>query len=215
MFGDFYEFIIQDGEPQLPGKMHNLLFWRKMMQNKAKKLMLPLIAVMMMLGLPAGMPIAAYAEEAGSVPTVYASDAQGNVGDIVEVNIGIRNNPGIVATRLAAHYDMSALRLDSVADKGLFGTTTHLNQLTSPYIMLWDNSDAPENYTGNGDQITLRFEVLSDSGSDITVAYNEKPGDIDIIDFDLDPVYFAVVNGKGRIFYKSTRKIVMFDTLEA
>ena len=157
--------------------------------------MLPFIAVMMMLWLPAGMPIAAYAEEAGDVPTVYASDAQGNVGDIVEVNIGIRNNPGIVATRLTAHYDASALRLDSVVDKGLFGETTLLNQLTSPYIMLWDNSAAPENYTGNGDQITLRFEVLSDSGSDIKVTYNEKPGDIDILNFDLDPVYFAVVNG--------------------
>jgi hypothetical protein len=163
------------------------------MRNKAGKILPQLIAVIVASGLLAVMPLVAHAAESGGVPAIYVTSAEGNVGDIVDVNIGLANNPGIISMLLSVNYDMSALSLVSVEDKGIFGAQTHSNRLISPYKLLWENGTASGNYTVNGDLATLQFEILSSSGSDITVSYGFEK--YEIIDWNLNAVHFDIING--------------------
>ena len=179
------------------------------MQSRANKLLSPLIAVMMVIGLLSVMPFSVQEAEAADVPTIYASSATDKVGEIVDVTIGLENNPGIVLMRFQVGYDDSALRLVNVIDGGALGHYSHSDQLISPYQLLWTNGTATENFTTNGNLVTLQFEILSDKGSDITLRYNVD-GANDIIDVDLKQVYFATRNGLVTVG-EPTRYTVTFN----
>ena len=142
------------------------------------------------------MPVqAALMSARSAVPAINVSSASGNVGDIVDVNIGLSGNPGIIAMRLGVEFDNTVLRLVGVIDKGNLGIWYHRNVYdTSPYTLLWENGVSPTNLTYNGDIVTMRFEILSKTaGSPVTVTYSVA--DRDIFDFYLRAVYFEVNNG--------------------
>lgn len=173
------------------------------MRNNAKNPVFPLVALMLTIGLQILTPFAVLAAET-SLPAVYASAAQGKAGDIVKVNIGIRNNPGITSMRLYVSYDDKALRLVGRAiDKGVLGAQFHSDKLTSPYTLLWLNGTVNENYTVNGDLATLEFEILSDAGSDINLEY--KFAQYDILNVKLESVNFAIENGSVRVGSQTLR----------
>ena len=173
---------------------NNWLFLRKTMRNSTKNLIFPLTAIMLTIGLTSLMLFAAHAAET-NLPVIYASAAQGKAGDIVEVNIGIRNNPGISSMRLFVFYDDTALRLVGRAmDKGVLGAQFHSDKLTSPYTLLWENGTVNENYTVNGNLAALEFEILSEAGSDINLKYDFAQ--YDILNVKLESVHFDVENGR-------------------
>jgi uncharacterized protein YjdB len=141
---------------------------------------------------PLAAPVAAFAADTQD-PTIYVSDVRGNIGDVVDVNIGYAGNPGIIAMRLSVQFDSSALRLVGVIDKGILGSQFHSDQLVSPYVLMWENGGSPTNFMTNGDLASLRFEILSDKGSAITPAYDID--NYDLYNFDFEKVYFAVKSG--------------------
>ena len=107
--------------------------------------------------------------------------------------MGLSDNPGIVGIRLGVEFDESALRLVDVVDGGAFDAAVHGTELTYPYTLFWDGATAPAPVAGDVTLATLRFEILSEAGSDIRIHYN--PAAYDALDFDLNAVYFAVVDG--------------------
>ena len=94
---------------------------------------------------------------------IKVSDANGSLGDIIEVPITLENNPGIVTMRLFIGYDREVLQLVEVIDKGILGNYRegHLN--TFPYVLIWSNASASANITAEGEAAVFRFEVLSDA----------------------------------------------------
>jgi len=127
-------------------------------------------------------------------PSVNVSGASGRVGDIVDVNISVTDNPGIVAMRLGVNYDDSVLRLVDVIDNGNLGQEYHRNVYSSPYTLFWVNGGSPTNFDYSGEVATLRFEILSQTaGTPVSVSY--AGGDGDILNFDRKSVYFEVNDG--------------------
>jgi len=130
-----------------------------------------------------------------AAPTINVSSASGKVGDVVDVTISLSNNPGIAAMRLGVRFDVSALRLVEVIDKGKLGERYHRNVYgASPYTLLWANGVSQTNFDYSGEVATLRFEILTEtSGSPVTVSYDGDKRDI--LDVELRPVNFEVNNG--------------------
>jgi len=124
-------------------------------------------------------------------PTINVANVKANVGETVGVTISIENNPGIAEMRLFVNYDESVLKLVRYDDKGLLGNVVHRNWFGSPYTLYWSNSSGGVDISGNGDAITLYFEVLSEGSSDVTVTYGES----DILNIASDKIQFGVYNG--------------------
>ena len=130
-----------------------------------------------------------------AVSSINVSGASGNVGDIVDVNVGLTGNLGIIAMRLGVKFDDSVLRLVEVIDNGNLGEFYSGNGNASHgYIMLWENGVSTANFYNNGDIATLRFEILSETGgTPVTVSYDAA--NYDVFDINLNPVHFEVNSG--------------------
>ena len=158
------------------------------MKSNAKKILLSLIAIIITLGLSAVMPVAAHAQE--NAPTIYVTNAQGKVGDIVDVKVGLRNNPGITSMTIFVSFNKEALSLVDVVDNGKFNIFVPGYNLISPYMLYWRDGAVHYNNMYSGDLATLKFKIESEVGSDITIQY---PAD-EIFNEGMDDVYFAVEN---------------------
>lgn len=143
----------------------------------------------------------AYAE-ADENFTAIVETKQAKAGDLLEIDIVLENNPGILAMLLELRFDAENLELQNVKDKGLLaGPVFGNNYATSPYKMLW-NSASQENFYKNGVLVTLSFKVLesAQSGlSEITLTYNSK----NVYDVDLNDIELEIVSGGIDIIGKS------------
>ena len=105
---------------------------------------------------------------ATNVPVFSVDEVSAVVGETVNVNINVANNPGFNALKLKLTYDSTVLKLKSskpidVADKMSF-TTSQSNDV-SPFVMVWTSAS---NVTGNGKIATLTFDVLKSSKDLVT-----------------------------------------------
>lgn len=132
---------------------------------------------------------------------IQVSNSIGFQGDSVDVTISLAENPGIASMQLNVAYDDDKLTLVSVSDSGNLGTAVHSNNLSlNPCVLTWANDLVTENFTFNGDIVTLTFAVAEDAEigeTPITVTYDHD--NYDIIDADGAPVAFEVVNGSVNI----------------
>ena len=133
-----------------------------------------------------------------SVATISTTSAAAKVGETVDIEVVVSNNPGIAMAGIEIGYDNTALKLTDVKDAGLWGETLHSPSLEKcPYTLFWNNPLVKENFTANGTIATLTFEVLDSAKSmvyPITVSY-DKDND-DILDVNLDVVDFTTTAGK-------------------
>lgn len=146
----------------------------------------------------------------GNAQLVLTHTAAGQ-GETVEVDLLLKNNPGIASMILTLTYDKTALKLVAVEDRGILGTSIHGNDFdANQYKLCWANDTVKENYTSNGAIVTLSFEVsdTADYGVyPITVSYNNAQ--YDIFDVGLNPVDFQISNGS--ITVSDTPVIVISD----
>ena len=135
---------------------------------------------------------------AAGTPTIQVAEVTGaHYGDTVNVPIQVVNNPGIAVMRVEVSYDTTLLRLTGVTPGNSEGIYSYSHYLTDhPYSVYWDDSLAPDNYTGDFTLATLTFEVIGQSGtSNVSVSYNPN----EIFDTNLDNVSFAIDNGSVSI----------------
>ena len=116
-------------------------------------------------------------------------------GDTFDVNISLKNNPGITSMRLALNYNTSVMELTNVEDLGMLGDSLHSEDYSgSEYVLYWDNGTSKTNFTVNENIATLTFAVkdtVKSGDYPITINYSSQ----DIINSDILPVSFDVVNG--------------------
>jgi len=128
-----------------------------------------------------------------NVPAINVSSASARVGDIVDVNISLSDNPGIIAMRLGVEFDDSALRLVEVIDNGSL-ERYHNNIYASPHALLLANGTSSTDFNYSGGIVTLRFEILSETaGTSVTVSYDWAKSEA--LDIELNRVYFEVNGG--------------------
>ncbi len=136
-----------------------------------------------------------------NAPQIVVSNSTGMVGQQVSVTISIINNPGVASMMLSVGYDEDVLALVSVTDGGQLGTAVHSDNYTAcPYTLTWANDLATENYTYNGEIVTLTFEVLEGAElgkTSVTVYYDYD--NFDIFNVDGEEVWFEMVDGSVNV----------------
>ena len=137
--------------------------------------------------------ICVYAD-AENVFTVRVDSKEAKAGEVVELNVNMENNSGILAMLFVLNYDPECLKLTEVrngtiVDGAVFGK----DYSKVPYKMLW-NSAAETNYTEDGVLATLVFEIVENApgeSTEVTLTYKER----NVYDVNLNPVNISVVNG--------------------
>ena len=129
-------------------------------------------------------------------PQIVVSDKSAIISSTVNVDISIKNNPGIVGMTLDIGYDSDVLTLTEVKDGCILGTNTHKPELTSPYTLSWSNDTATEDFTANGVIATLVFSVSEDAAlGDYPITLSYDYDNFDIYNAYIDKVKFETVNG--------------------
>ena len=121
---------------------------------------------------------------------VSISPARGVAGQMVDVTITMRENPGLISTKLSIAYDSEVLTLQDVKNGDIItgGSFTTSQSLSSnPYIVLWNDSLAQDNYTADGTLLTLTFKIADNAEpgtTKITLTHEESAtlnSDLDIV----------------------------------
>ena len=135
----------------------------------------------------------------GNDPTITVGTVSGKPGNLVEVPVSIKDNPGIVAFYINISYDASKLKLTGVTNGTVLTDPSHSGSLAAnPYRLCFDMGLSPANNTSNGVVATLLFEIPASAepgDTEITCSYN--PNEIYNIDYNNVPFY--IINGKIEI----------------
>ena len=152
-----------------------------------KKIVSALLAVMLIISISC---ISGNAQSA--VPSFEVVGGSARVGDTVDVNIKINNNPGITSLQIKVAYSNSDLELIEFEDKELFGNPlSHSDMSRNPLIISWFASNST-NSTNSGVLATLRFRVKENAeSSNITLTYDSE----DVFNIDFQDVEFQVTSG--------------------
>ena len=127
-------------------------------------------------------------------PTIVVSKVEGEAGENVSVTVSMKNNPGIVSTKVEIGYDASVLEFVGAED-GDFNVKgySYSDDTRNPYIINW--------CWANGDNettellATLTFKIKDDAAAGtypLTLIYDNEG---DIYDVDFETVYFAAAEG--------------------
>ena len=107
---------------------------------------------------------------AGTPEFVVESIANCVVGDIVDVDISVKNNPGIASIKLAVSYDETAMELTNIAyNSAIGGMAQQPETMDSPVTLNWFNGSADT--TGDWVFATLTFEIAEDAAAAADTSY--------------------------------------------
>lgn len=159
-----------------------------------KKLISLLIAfVLIITSVPFGSLSALAAETENAIVTI--DSVSGKPGDTVDVNVNIKNNPGIIGAIITLTYD-DELTLEKAVSGEAFESLSFAKSknLTSPCKFSWDASDLMPEDIKDGTILTLSFKIADNAApgeKSINVSYEDG----DIIDYDLNLIDFEITNG--------------------
>ncbi len=129
-------------------------------------------------------------------PTLSVQSVSGVSGGTVDVDVIIKNNPGILGATLTFTYD-EGLTLSGVKNGDAFSalSLSKPGNFSSPCNFLWDGEELLEEDITDGTVITLTFEIDEDAPADAnySVAVSYVSGDI--YDLNLNPVKLNIENG--------------------
>ena len=133
-------------------------------------------------------------------PTITVDAVTGELGETVEVNITVTDNPGIASMSFDLNYDSSVLTIESIENKvpATVQTMDSKDFTQNPYKFVWTTFGLSSfDTTGVFAVVTFRVNENAAYGtSDITVTYDDTA---DITDVNDDPVAFNVANGSVTI----------------
>lgn len=129
-----------------------------------------------------------------TVPTIIIQEISANADDSIDVNVEIKNNPGIFGAILTFAYD-SKLTLTAATAGSAFGelVMTKPGVFKSPCNFVWDGQDAPAE--NDGIILTLTFTVSQDvdSGEVLEISCSYMNGDI--VDANFESIDLDLMNG--------------------
>ena len=105
---------------------------------------------------------------------IIAESVTGRIGETVDVNISIRDNPGITSLQLKVGYSADDLELTQIIDNSLFDSSISHSKLTNnPVKISWFSSLSDDN-DENGVLATLRFRIKSGAkDSTVMLSYDQ------------------------------------------
>lgn len=159
-----------------------------------KKLISLLIAfVLIITSVPFASLSALAAETENAIVTI--DSVSGKPGDTVDVNVMIKNNPGIFGAIITLTYD-DELTLEKAVSGEAFESLSFSKSknLTSPCKFSWDASDLMPEDIKDGTILTLSFKI-DDNASPGEKSVNISYEDGDIIDYDFNLIDFEITNG--------------------
>ena len=142
------------------------------------------------------IPSAAAESSKSVTPCFELVSASGQVGDVVEIQLKIQNNPGITALRLELTYTRCCLELVGIEDTGLLpgGISTGAIE-SNPAYLSWHAPDSLD-HTASGTLAILRFRIKAASDeAAVTVSYDEE----DVFNCQLKNVSFAICSANVNI----------------
>ena len=163
---------------------------------KTKKLLSVFLALLMMLTVfPASM-----IANAANATTVTVESVNAVPGSNVEVNINVKNNPGILAANFTVTYDKGLSLIDSKSGDAFSALSmTKPENYNSPCKFGWDALEIADEDIKDGTILTLTFSVDKgvSANSKLNVKLSYQNGNI--IDSDLNDIPVTINNGSVTI----------------
>lgn len=163
---------------------------------KTKKLLSVFLALLMMLTVfPASM-----IASAANATTVTVESVNAVPGSNVEVNINVKNNPGILAANFTVTYDKGLTLIDSKSGDAFSALSmTKPENYNSPCKFGWDALEIADEDIKDGTILTLTFSVDKNvsANSKLNVKLSYQNGNI--IDSDLNDIPVTINNGSVTI----------------
>lgn len=158
-----------------------------------KKLFSFLLVVAMAISIIPLNCLTAYAET-NNIATIYAENVCAAPGDIIEVAISIKDNPGISGATITVSFSPK-LTLTQAVNGATFSTLqyTEPGALTSPCNFTWDSENTVTNE--NGEILKLSFKVSESAVENEVLPVNVSYVYGDIYDGDLSSITVDFVNG--------------------
>lgn len=127
-------------------------------------------------------------------PTIFAESKYAAPSSSVEVNVNVKNNPGIAGATLSISYD-SQLTLTNAVSGETFSklSFTAPGKFTNPSSFLWDSESGQIN--DDGTMLTLSFAVAEDATPNDNLNVNVSYYTGDIYNENMDSVNLQTVNG--------------------
>lgn len=172
------------------------------MNKKLKSILSVLLIAVMMLSI---VPFTAFS--ATGDLTFSASQVTAKPGETVDVEISMKNNPGIASIGLNVAYNSEMLSIEKIVFNTQMGGSTQASQYTrNPARLIWINP--VQNYNGDARIATITFKVNENAPagaeSNLVITYNED----DIYNIDEDNVFCVVENGCVTVEGESKPKVI-------
>lgn len=129
-------------------------------------------------------------------PTITVQSVSGSPGSTVDVDVTIKNNPGILGATLSFTYD-NGLTLTGATSGDAFSalTMTKPGKFTSPCNFTWDGQNISADDIKDGTVLTLQFTINdnAENGTGYNIAASYESGDI--VNMELNPIDVEIENG--------------------
>ena len=154
---------------------------------------------------PTAEPTEAPTETPQGDPCFALSSVSGSIGDEVEINLNVNNNPGITALSLRISYSEEDIELISVNDAGLFENNISNGIIGSnPFVISWFANNSTNN-SNSGTLAVLKFRLKDGAqNSVIAVDYDED----NVFTSDFDNVFFNTINANVEIIGNTPSNIL-------
>ncbi len=160
-----------------------------------------IIAMIMVVAM---FPVSVFAQTKASAPvtetgTIVVEKVNQKRGDTFDVDISLRDNPGVMSMRFALVYDDTVLTLTNVEYNEAIADDAEkpddYSTVKSPFTLYWENSN-DVNYEADGVFATVTFHVAEDApigkSCELSVIYDPE----EIYDVNENNVSFEVISGK-------------------
>lgn len=145
-------------------------------------------------------------------PTITATGARGRVGETVEIELRLENNPGFLWLQFNVTFDTSKLELTDCENHGLFPDFMKQQLSDGSYNFIWEDAANAVNLTGDGLLATLSFKILdgAEAGDELPITISYDPGNI--YDEDFSNVTFAPKAGAVSVAMLNVEFALTTDT---
>ena len=124
------------------------------------------------------------------LPLLKVLGAEEKAGNIVDVAIEVKNNPGIALVSFKVDYNSDVMTLEAIEQGDIFSGEIDCNISTVPFVFnVYTGSD---NKTEDGTLVTLRFRLSEECEEG---EYEITLSDIESINIDEKDVVFGCING--------------------
>lgn len=170
-----------------------------------KKLISCLLVVLMLV---TSLPMATFAEELNQ-PEIKMDSTEANPGENFDVDITLKNNPGIVSANLKIAFD-EGLTLVGATNGDVFSTLTYIppkqlssgGSITSGCQFAWSGFDIADKDIKDGTILSLTFELseYAEIGDTFNISVSNNVGDV--IDKDLNKISLSAQSVVTAVDYK-------------